>query len=123
MKIAADVLAWVSALALGVGIAWPYATHRRHAAMKPHFWIGYLLAPAAFLHGWYAMKSGEARGASSFGLMMASVALLPLVLQVFVGRSLDGRAADGRRKARRWHFAVMLVIGALVGAHLALVRW
>ena len=123
MKLLADVLAWASTLALAAGIAWPYVAGRRRDVMKPHFWIGYLLAPAAFAHGWYAMKSGEARGASAFGLTLASVALLPLVLQVFVGRSLDRRAADRRRTARRWHFAVMVAIGALVGAHLVLVRW
>jgi len=123
MKLAADVLAWASVLALAAGIAWPYVAGRRRDVMRPHFWIGYLLGPAAFAHGWYAMKSGEAHGANAFGLTLASVALVPLVLQVFVGRSLDRQAADRRRMVRRWHFAVMLTVGVLVGAHLALVRW
>jgi hypothetical protein len=123
MKLVADALAWASVLALAAGIAWPYVTGRRREVMKLHFWIGYLLAPVAFAHGWYAMKSGEARGASAFGLTLASVALLPLILQVFVGRSLHRQVADRRRTVRRWHFAVMLAVGVLVGAHLALVRW
>jgi hypothetical protein len=123
MKVVADALAWASALALTAGIAWPYVLGRRRDVMKTHFWIGYLLAPAAFAHGWYAMKTGEARGASAIGLTLASVALLPLILQVFVGRSLDRQAAERRKTVRRWHFVVMLAIGALVGAHLALVRW
>jgi hypothetical protein len=120
----ADGAGWLAAAGLAISIAWPYAIRGRpRAALQPHFWSGYLLAPAALAHGWATMKSGEARGASMLGTSLAAVALLPLAGQIFIGWRLRRTTGEDRRGTRRFHFAVMVLIASLVAVHLALVRW
>jgi hypothetical protein len=120
----ADFLAWAATATLVLSIAWPYATRRRsREVLRPHFWAGYFLAPLATAHGWAAMKSGQAHGASMWGTSLASLALLPLVAQIFVGKALERSREERRQRIRRGHFVMMTVIAILIAAHLALVRW
>jgi hypothetical protein len=120
----ADAVGWLAAAGLVIGIAWPCVTRgQTRAALQPHFWVGYLLAPTALAHGWATMRSGEARGASMLGTSLAAVSLLPLAGQIWIGSRLQRLTGEPRKRARRRHFAVMVLIALLVAGHLALVRW
>jgi hypothetical protein len=70
------------------------------------------------------MKSGQARGANMLGTSMASLALLPLAAQVYLGRrTLQCSRGERRRQLMRLHLSVMFAIALLIAWHLALVRW
>jgi len=119
-----DWIGWLTAVALATSVCLPYLVpSRSNAKLRAHFWVGYALAPAAFLHGWAIMKSGQARGASMAGTMLAAVALILLTVQAVLGWRLRRIAGPRRLAARRWHFALMAVILFLVACHVALVRW
>jgi hypothetical protein len=124
VRAAADGLAWAALAVLVAAIAWPYGTRRRRPrTLRPHYWLGYLLGPAALAHGWFAMTGGEARGASAAGMSLATLALLPLAAQVVVGLTLRRAVGERRGPIRRWHLAIMAAVAVLVAGHLALVRW
>jgi hypothetical protein len=121
---AADIAGWLTAAGLVIGIVWPYVCRGRpRRPLQPHFLAGYLVAPAALAHGWATMKSGEAKGASMLGTSLAAIALLPLAGQILIGGRLRRFTGEDRKRARRGHFAVMVLIAFLVAVHLALVRW
>jgi hypothetical protein len=90
------------------------------ARMRPHYWIGFAVAALTLLHAAVPMSSGALRGANLMGLDLASVALLLVFVQVFLGVSLRNPRLPNRRVVRRWHFWVMVGIAVLGLAHIGL---
>lgn len=88
----------------------------------PHYWLGYALLAAALTHAWMSMRRGDMRGLSMAGLWLATGALFLIMWQVSVGLLLRVPEQGGRRALRRTHFWSMLLIGALLAAHIVLNR-
>lgn len=99
-------------LGIAQGYAAPYLKR-----MWPHYWAGYLLLALSFVHAWIPMSAGRMPVTSPSGLWLATIALALLFLQIFLGLLLQ-RAGEARRFLRAAHFWIMLVVCALVFAHL-----
>lgn len=85
-----------------------------------HAVIGVVLAPLAFAHAWFSMKTPVVRKTSAAGLWLATLALLLVLVQALVGLSmLYGPPATG---LRRLHFAAAIMLIALAGVHVLLNR-
>lgn len=81
---------------------------------------GVRLLAAALTHAWMSMRRGDMRGLSMAGLWLATGALFLIMWQVSVGLLLRVPEQGGRRALRRTHFWSMLLIGALLAAHIVL---
>ena len=121
---------WVLVVLLGATVALPYLLRGRAVVapgdrtpflvrLRPHFWLGYALAPLTLAHLWPAMSGGWLRGADRPGLYLASGAFLLLFAQVALGRRLR-TVRRGRRSLRRLHFWTMAALGLLALGHVAL---
>jgi hypothetical protein len=66
------------------------------------------------------MSAGLARAVSLLGLWLATAALVGLFLQAALGVSLREKSGVDRQVAKRWHFALMTLIGAMTMAHIVL---
>lgn len=87
--------------------------------MQAHVWIGLAVLVATVIHVAASMRPELMRGANGLGLTLATVAVIVLVVQGFVGVRLN-RFADNARALRKIHFAVMLGLVALIAVHVVL---
>jgi uncharacterized membrane protein len=88
--------------------------------MRLHYWIGYSIAGILLVHLWIPMSAGLAGKVNSAGLELATVAMLLIFGQVWLGRQLSWPKLSTRRTLRRWHFWIMIGIAAFVLGHVAL---
>ncbi len=112
---------WVAlALAATAAAAGPllrrFVRGRFIVRMRPHYVLGYGALAVACVHTWHAM--GGMTGAGALGIKCATLALLGLVVQAFVGASLQSPGAY-RAVLRRWHLATMAVVLTLATVHAA----
>ena len=125
---------WFASILICIAIVIPYAVRRNKpidalatqkqtaspfsTRLQAHYWAGYVVAGLSFAHAWVPMRSGYMKRTDLAGLWFATVALLLLFLQVFVGLTLRAPQIQSRRSLRRLHFWGMAAIVALVGAHI-----
>jgi hypothetical protein len=120
---------WLATLLFGAGASIPYFVRAARpvtgpylARLRPHYWLGFLIPAAAFLHAWLPMSAGRIRGFDQTDLLIATAALLAMLWQLALGIALrDAKGAD-RRKSRRLHFWTAALIAGLVAAHIVLNR-
>jgi len=122
---------WASALLVAITTTLPYMLRRRAAnsqmqwlgpfllRLRPHYWLGYIIAGLSMLHAFLAMNRQTLNGTSNLGLLLAMGALFLLFWQVMLGLSLKQRT-ESRRVQRRWHFTLMLGIVGLGMGHILL---
>ena len=124
---------WLGAIFIGAVALLPYMLRRSVVSAKlgmalpshllylrrmwPHYWLAYAATALSFMHAWVAMSRGRMARTSSAGLYLATLALLLLFLQVFLGLALQQRVLPERRPVRRWHFCTMAGVLVLVVAH------
>jgi len=125
---------WFATILICIAIVIPYAMRRNWlntvigaqatstspflTRLRAHYWIGYVVAGLSFAHAWVPMRSGYMKRTDIQGLWFATIALLLLFIQIFVGLTLRKPLVPGRRSIRRLHFWGMAAIVALVGAHI-----
>jgi hypothetical protein len=125
---------WFASILICVAIVIPYATRRNWLLdsagsqqpvrssllirLRAHYWAGYVVAGLSFAHAWVPMRSGYMKQTDLLGLWSATIALLLLFLQVFVGLTLRVPRIQNRRSLRSLHFWGMAAIVALVAAHI-----
>jgi hypothetical protein len=88
--------------------------------LRPHFWLGFSIAPITFEHLWPAMSGGWVRGVDTLGLYLASLAFLLTIVQVFLGLRLRDARSHPRRWLRRVHFWTMAGIAGLTLGHIGI---
>ena len=124
---------WLGAIFLGAVALLPYMLRRSVIStrlgirlpseqpylrrMWPHYWLAYAATGLSFMHAWVSMSGGRIPRTSSAGFYMATLALVMLFLQVFLGLMLQQRVLPDRRLVRTWHFWTMAGVVVLVGAH------
>ena len=124
---------WLGAIFVGTAALLPYMLRRSVLSarwgislpsdqpylrrMWPHYWLAYAAAGLSFMHAWAAMSRGRMVRTSSLGLYLATLALVLVFLQVFLGLTLQLRVLPERRSVRKWHFWTMAGVVVLVLAH------
>jgi len=124
---------WLAAILLCTVALLPYLLRRTRASiwlgmapasngfylrrMWPHYWLAYAATGLSVMHAWVLMSKGRALRTSSAGLNLATLALLLLLLQIVMGRSLQQTSLTDRKSVRRWHFWTMAGVVLLVAAH------
>ena len=88
--------------------------------MHLHYWIGYAVLTFSVVHMYVAMGAGVAHRTNIFGLDLATLGLLLILVQVMLGVGLRTAGSSIRSGLRRLHFVIMTGIVAMVLAHLAL---
>jgi hypothetical protein len=132
----ASASGWALVVMTAVTISIPLALHRQLRAsswrfklekgraflrrMRPHYWLGYLIAAVTLVHVVVSLGAGLSLGRSVFGLLLASAALFLLFAQVLLGRSLRKPGVPARRALRRLHLILMIVIVVLGASHILL---
>jgi hypothetical protein len=126
---------WLLVALLAVTIRIPYRLRRRQGPRRPaaprwlsgmrfHYWLGYAIAALALVHAMSSMTRGIAGHAHAAGLRLASLAVLAAIFEVGIGLCLRRPGSARQRQAiRRLHFAVMILLTALVSVHVALDSW
>jgi hypothetical protein len=116
MVLLAAVIAYLFLLRAGwLGPAQPFLRK-----MRVHAWMGYSLGMALLIHVWFSMSGGLALVVNVIGLSLATIALVLVGVQIWLGRCLIWPKETQRRLLRRWHFWVMCGLVALILAHVAL---
>ncbi len=129
-----SVSGWFASILICAAIVIPYMMRRNRlnsvlltrgesispflTRLRAHYWIGYLVTGLSFAHAWAPMRAGYMKRSDIQGLWFATVALLLLFLQVFVGLTLREPQVPNRRSLRSLHFWGMAAIVILVGAHI-----
>jgi hypothetical protein len=90
------------------------------ARMRPHYWLGYLVAALTVTHALVALTGGVARDANALGLFLAWTALFVVFWQVTLGGQLRRPAQPERPALRRLHLWSMIVLVALGVGHILL---
>ena len=114
---------WASIAAIAAALAIGIALRRfKHAPplvrrMRPHFIVGYAALTFAFAHVFFAM--GFMRETPGAGIRFATVALVALGAQTFVGASLQDPGGY-RRPLRTWHLSMIAVLAVTLAAHVML---
>jgi hypothetical protein len=122
--------AWVAVGLVACEIVLPYALRRTRVIawmgispetrylqrMWPHYWIGYAIAGLSLAHA-FSVGVSMMR-AAQLGIWMATMALLLLLVQVFLGLYLQTATAVARIRVRRLHFWAMMIFVGLLAAHL-----
>lgn len=85
--------------------------------MRPHYVLGYGAAALAGAHAWTS-AAGMA-GAGALGMWLATFGFGAMLVQAFLGLSLQAPGAY-RVGLRRWHVLTFAVAAALVVAHVVL---
>jgi len=88
--------------------------------LRPHFWLGFSIAPLTFVHLWPAMSEGWVRRIDVLGLYLASLAFLLTIVQVLLGLRLRDMGSASRRRLRRVHFWTMAGIAGLAVGHVGI---
>jgi hypothetical protein len=123
-----SISGWLLIVLLIVTIAYPYLLRRGILGpvqpflkrMRLHYWLGYSIAGILLFHTWIPMSARLAGRVNQVGLDLATGALFLVFAQVALGFNLSQPKLSIRRMMRRWHFAVMVGIVALVLGHIAL---
>jgi hypothetical protein len=110
----ASIAAIVLALAIGIALR-----RFKHAPpvirrMRPHYAIGYAALAFASAHVFFAM--GLMRETPGSGIRFATVALVALGAQTFVGASLQDPGGY-RRPLRAWHLSMIAVLALTLAVH------
>src|SRR5579862_8921512 len=100
----ASASGWALVVMTAVTVSIPFGLHRQLRAspwrfklkqgraflqrMRPHYWLGYIIAVVTLVHVFVAMGAGLSLGLNVLGLLLASAALFLLFAQVLLGRSL-----------------------------------
>lgn len=120
---------WMATLLLGAGVLLPYAIRSaRHIAipylvrLRPHYWLGFTIPIAGFVHAWLPMSAGHIGGFNRTGLLLATAALVAMLWQIGLGVSLRNADAPTRRKVQPLHFWTMILTVGLVATHIVLNR-
>lgn len=127
------VAGWLAVIFLGAVALLPYVLRRSVISVKlgislpsdqpylrrmwPHYWLAYAATALSFLHAWVLMSRGRMIRTSDIGLYLATIALLLLLLQVFMGLTLQQKVLPERRSIRSCHFWTMAAVVTLVAAH------
>jgi hypothetical protein len=127
------VAGWLGVIFLGAVAVLPYMLRRSVIStrlrirlpsdqpylrrMWPHYWLAYAATGLSFVHAWVVMSRGKMPRTSSAGLYLATLALVLLFLQVFMGLTLQQKVLPERTLLRSWHFWTMAAVVVLVGAH------
>lgn len=88
--------------------------------LRPHYWMGYTLGGTLLIHLWFSMSGGLALVVNAVGLYLATIALILVGAQIWLGRKLSGPKLVRRRQVRRWHFRVMIGLVVFILAHVTL---
>lgn len=88
--------------------------------LRPHYWLGYVIAALVLLHAAAALSSGGTALMATSGVYLANGALLAVVAQVFLGLVLREQSPRRTPVYRRRHFWVMIAIVVLALGHIAL---
>ena len=118
---------WVLLALLAVTIAVPFALRWRCATqrplrqrLRPHYWLGYVIAALALVHAGLATGSGLALHANATGMSLATAALLLVGAQVCLGLLLREPSVRNRPALRRRHLWVMIGIVVVTVGHIIL---
>ena len=126
--------AWITAAVLGAqaligrfGVrAMPRSANSvrstRPRMLAGHMVIGIALAPLAFAHAWFSMKTPHVRETSAAGLWVATFALLLVIAQALIGMSMLRLGESQGTGFRRLHLAMAIMLITLAGVHMALNR-
>ncbi len=123
-----SVTGWAMMVFLAVVIAYPFLLRAGLLGsvqpflprMRVHSWLAYGLSGTLLVHLWFSMSGGIALVVNALGLYLATGAMLLVGAQIWLGRSLSWPKLANRRKARRWHFWVMVGLVTLILAHVTL---
>ena len=85
--------------------------------MRPHYVVGYGAAALAAAHAW--ASAGTMGGADARGIWIATIAVLELLAQTFLGVSLQAPGVY-RVPLRRWHGVTFFAVLALAAVHVVL---
>lgn len=88
--------------------------------MRLHYWMAYSLGMTLLVHLWFSMSGGVALAVNAVGLYLATVAMILVGVQVWLGRNLSWPKLAQRRRFRRWHFWLMLSLVAFLLGHVVL---
>ena len=121
---------WVLLAALAATIAVPFALRHRSGRdavqrplrqrLRPHYWLGYVIAALALVHAGLATGSGLALHANATGVSLATAALVLVGAQVCLGVLLREPSVRNRPALRRRHRWVMVGIVAVTVGHIVL---
>jgi hypothetical protein len=125
---------WLGAIFIGAVAVLPYLLGRSFVSVRLgialpsdqpylrrmwlHYWLAYAATALSFAHAWAAMSTGRMPRTSGVGMYLATLAMLLLLLQVFIGLTLQQKVLPARTSLRRVHFWTMAAVVVLVGAHL-----
>jgi hypothetical protein len=132
----ASASGWSLVVMTAVTISIPFLLHRQLRAspwrlklqqgraflrrMRPHYWLGYLIAVVTLIHVVVSLGAGLSLGLNLLGLLLAGMAMFLLFAQVLLGRTLSKPGVPGRRALRRLHLIVMFCIVVLGASHILL---
>jgi cytochrome b561 len=85
--------------------------------MRPHYVLGYAALGLAAVH--LLLSAGNMSSVNVNGIWLATFAFGGLMLQTFVGMSLQSPGAY-RSALRRWHLFLFWSVAALILGHVAL---
>lgn len=121
---------WALVAAVAITISLPYLLRRRARAgtqrrpllqrLRPHYWLGYIIAIVALAHAVAPMAAGLGGRTSQAGLYLATGALLLVFSQIFLGLLLREPSTLRRQVIRRRHFWGMVALVVLALGHIAL---
>ena len=110
----ASIAAIVLALAAGVMLRRFRHVPSLVRRMRPHYVIGYAALALSCAHAFFAM--GVVFETPGSGIRFATVALVALGAQTFVGASLQDPGGY-RRPLRVWHLSMIVVLAVTLTAH------
>ena len=132
----ASASGWSLVIMTAVTISIPFFLHRQLRAspwrfklqqgraflrrMRPHYWLGYLIAAVTLIHVVISLGAGLSFGLNLLGLLLAGAAMFLLFAQVLLGRSLRKPGVPSRRALRRLHLILMIIIVVLGASHILL---
>ena len=94
-----------------------FARGRYAVRMRPHYLLGYGAAALAGAHAW--TSAGGMAGADALGVWLATFGFGAMLVQTFLGVSLQSPGAY-RAGLRRWHVLTFAAVAVLVVAHVVL---
>lgn len=121
---------FASLVLIGLVVCVPYVTRwlNRHRSTKigfrqaivVHQNTAYLVLAVTVVHMYASMGTGLAARVNGFGLTMATIGLLMILTQMFIGATLRQAEPIGHVIWKRIHWVMMLGIVALIALHISL---